>query len=48
MSSQDSGFDWWLLLLVAVIFLVGIGIYIGWDDVGSNFRHVMRTVRSVF
>ncbi len=47
MSRHGSG-DWWLLALVAVIFVVGVGLYIGWDEVGAHFRSVMRFLRSIF
>lgn len=33
MASRDSGMDWWLILLVATIFLAGVSIYVGWDQV---------------
>lgn len=48
MASGDDGFDWWLLLLVAVIFVAGISVYAGWDDVGVLARKARLFVFSFF
>jgi len=48
MSEQGAGHDVWLFALVAVIFVVGVGIYVGWDEVGSVARQARLTFFRLF
>jgi len=38
MAGQRAENDWWLVMLVVVIFVAGIAIYVGWDEVGTMAR----------
>jgi hypothetical protein len=38
MPGRSAENDWWLVMLVVAIFVAGITIYVGWDDVGSLAR----------
>jgi len=48
MSEQGAGHDVWLFALVVVIFVVGVGIYVGWDEVESVARQARLSVLKLF
>lgn len=48
MSEQGAGRDGWLFALVAVIFIAGITIYVGWDEVGSVARQARMSLFKLF
>ncbi len=48
MASQDAGQDWWLIMLVVAIFVAGVAIYIGWDEVGVYLRKARLFMSSHF
>ena len=48
MASQKAGYDAWLVMLVAAIFVVGVSVYFGWDEAGVWWRKTRLFLFSVF
>lgn len=48
MASRESGQDAWLIMLVAAMFVVGVSVYIGWDEAGVWMRKTRLFLFSVF
>ncbi len=47
MANQDTGIDAWLLILVAAIFVSGIAIYVGFDQVDVWLRKLQLFLNSL-